>query len=98
MEKDREMPWWKPGLTIFIKVSASIAVPIIIALYVGKFLDAKYHTAPWIFLGLTLLAFLTSIYSIWKNIKIYIRSLEKEALRQAQDKKEKDENQKIIQK
>ena len=85
MEKDGQVPWWKPGLTIFIKVSAGIAVPIVIALYVGKSLDAKYNTAPWIFLGLTAFAFLISIYSIWKNIKNYIHNLEEEEKRKRQN-------------
>jgi len=68
--------WWRPGLLIFAKISALISIPIIIALIVGKYFDKKYNTDPWIFLILTFIAFLTSIYSIWKNIKVYIKEIE----------------------
>ena len=71
--------WWIPGLVIFTRVSASIAVPIVLALYIGKHLDAKYHTAPWFFLGLTLIAFIISIVTIWKILQKYIKNIEKEA-------------------
>jgi len=69
--------WWRPGVLIFAKVSASIAIPIIIALYLGKYLDNKYKTDPWIFLGLTFISFIVSLISIWFNIKSYIKDSEK---------------------
>jgi F0F1-type ATP synthase assembly protein I len=75
---DKNKNWWKPGLTIFLKVSGSIAIPIVIALYLGKYLDTRFNTAPWIFLGLTAIAFAVSLISLWKNLTSYIRNLEKE--------------------
>ena len=80
--------WWKPGLIIFAKVSASIAIPIILALYIGKYLDKKYNSYPWIFLSLTFIAFLISLFSIWKNVVKYIDNIEKEE----SSKKENTEN------
>ncbi len=77
MNNEVKSPWWKPGLIIFTKVSASIAIPIILALFVGKYLDKKYNSAPWIFLGLTFIAFIFSIFTIWKNVRDYIDDLEK---------------------
>jgi len=67
--------WWKPGVILFTKVSIYIAIPIIVALYVGKFLDNKYNTAPWIFLVLTFISFIISIVSIWRFISKYIDEL-----------------------
>lgn len=61
-----------------MKVSGSIAIPVILALGIGKYLDGKYDTAPWIFLGLTAIAFLISLFSIRKNVVGYIRKIEKE--------------------
>ena len=72
----RVPPWWREGLMAFIKVSALIAIPIVIALYLGKYLDNRYHTDPWIFLGLTLMAFIISLVSIWINMVKYIKDLE----------------------
>lgn len=76
MEDKNKAPWWSGGLIIFTKVSASIAIPIVIALYVGKYFDNKFNTSPYIFLGLTFVAFFTSAFSIWKNVKKYIKDLE----------------------
>ena len=76
MNNEVKNAWWKPGLIIFTKVSASVAIPIILALFIGKYLDKKYNSEPWIFLGLTFIAFIISIFSIWKNVKNYINDLE----------------------
>ena len=70
--------WWKPAVMIFSNVSAWIAGPIILALIVGKYLDRRYGTAPWFFIGLTILSFIVSIGAIWKILLKYIKDLEKE--------------------
>lgn len=36
--------WWAPSLRIFLNTTSWIAFPIIIALYVGDWLDKKYGT------------------------------------------------------
>ena len=79
MKKNNEdiiPPWWRDGLVNFAKVSASIAIPIIIALYLGRYLDTKFGTTPWIFLGLTALAFTVSLVSIYVSMVKYIKDLE----------------------
>ncbi len=81
---DNKNDWWKPGIIVFAKVSTAIVVPIIVALPIGKYLDTKYGTTPWIFLGLTLVAFGVSIMGIWKCIKEYLDKLKNEEI----DKKE----------
>ncbi len=81
---DNKNDWWKPGIIVFAKVSTAIAVPIIVALPIGKYLDNRYQTTPWIFLGLILVAFGVSIMSIWKCIKEYLDKLKNEEI----DKKE----------
>ena len=53
-----QVPWWQPGIMLFVQLSAWIAGPILIALYVGRWLDEKYGTDPWWFLGLTGIAFI----------------------------------------
>ena len=76
-EKQKDVsPWWRDGLISFIKVSASISIPIIIALYLGNYLDDKYNTKPWIFLGLTFIAFIISLLFIYINMMKYIKEIE----------------------
>jgi hypothetical protein len=71
-------PWWKDGLIVFIKVSGYIAGPIIVASYLGKYLDQKYNTNNLIFFILVAIAFLSTIYLIWKEMRVYKKKIEKE--------------------
>jgi F0F1-type ATP synthase assembly protein I len=59
-EKKEQAPWWQPGLILFSKLSTWIAIPILLALFAGKYLDKKFGTEPWLFLSLTGLSFLVS--------------------------------------
>lgn len=64
-------------MRIFIQVSTWVVFPIILALIFGKMLDQHYGTDPWIFLGLTGLAFLFSSYGIVRVVKKYMKDIEK---------------------
>lgn len=56
-------------LQVFARVSVWIITPVIFSLIVGKFLDRKFHTAPWI-LGVSLaLSFTVSMIAIVKIAK-----------------------------
>jgi F0F1-type ATP synthase assembly protein I len=59
--------WWQSALLMFARLSAWIAVPIIAAIFIGDWLDKKYHTEPWFFLGATAIAFIISIIGLVKN-------------------------------
>ena len=61
--------WWKPAIIVFASVSAWIAVPIIAALYLGKYLDKKYASQPKFFLILIAVAFLITIFGIIRILK-----------------------------
>ena len=71
-------PWWRDGVIIFAKVSGYIAFPIILASYIGKYLDQKYNTNNLIFFISITIAFLSTIYLIWREMKIYKKKVEKE--------------------
>ncbi len=77
-EQNNKTPWWKPGLFIFYKVSLWVAGPLVVALILGKNLDKHFGTHPWIFLGLTAIAFVVSISAIVRIVKKYIESIPKE--------------------
>jgi F0F1-type ATP synthase assembly protein I len=85
MNNTEDKAWWKPGLMMVSKVSALVAIPIVVALFLGKYLDAKYNTAPWAFLSLTFFAFIISLVSIWKSLLSYMKNLEEE-LREEKEK------------
>lgn len=65
-------------MEIFAQITGWLVVPIIIALFVGKALDRKYHSEPWFFLGLTFIAFFISISGIVFITIKYIKQIEKE--------------------
>lgn len=75
---NNEAPWWRDGVLIFGKVSAYIVIPVILASYLGKYLDQKYDTGNLLFLCLIVFAFISTIYLIWRELKIYKKKIEKE--------------------
>lgn len=77
-------------MEIFAQITGWIVAPIVIALFAGKALDKKYHSEPWIFLGLTFLAFFISISGIVIITVKYIKQIERED-KEKKLKKEKDE-------
>jgi len=77
-DKNVEKPWWREGVLLSAKVSAYIAFPVIITSYVGKYLDKKYNTSPYLFFISIAIGFASTIYLIWKEVKIYQRKIEKE--------------------
>ncbi len=78
LNNKQDNAWWQPAITIFTKVTGLIAGPIIIALFLGKYLDERYDSEPLIFLSLTALAFIISCLSIVKIAIDYTNKIEKE--------------------
>ncbi|MEK7584736.1 MAG: AtpZ/AtpI family protein [Patescibacteria group bacterium] len=69
-------PWWRPAVAIFGEVTGWIVVPIVGALYLGRYLDERNGTTNLYFLGLTFLAFIISSVGIGIVGVKYIRSIE----------------------
>lgn len=78
--------WWKPAVVVFGEVTGWIVVPIIGALYLGRYLDERQSTGNVYFLSLTALAFIISCIGIGIVGVKYIRQIEVE------NKKKKDQN------
>ena len=74
-----QKPWWQPAITVFAEITGWIATPIIAALYLGRYLDEKFDSYPWFFLGLTAIAFIITLIGIVRVAHRYIRQIEKEA-------------------
>ncbi len=68
-------PWWKPAVEIFTQVSVWIVVPILVALILGKSLDAHFGTKPILFLILAGIGFLFSCFGIVRIIRNYMKQI-----------------------
>ena len=75
-------PWWRDGVIIFIKVSSYIVGPILLASFIGNFLDNKNNTGNLYFYISIAIAFLSTIYLIWKELKIYKKKIENQENKQ----------------
>lgn len=90
MEKSEET-WRKFAFEVFAQITGWIAGPIIIALFVGKKLDEKYGTEPWLFLALIGVAFIMSCAALVKISLKYIKKIEKSAdAKKIADQEQKD--------
>jgi F0F1-type ATP synthase assembly protein I len=76
--KNTKAPWWQPGLVLFARLSGWIAVPVIIGVFIGKALDKKYNTEPWLFLISVGVAFILSMFGIVKDAMQAMKKIEKE--------------------
>ncbi|MFA5076559.1 MAG: AtpZ/AtpI family protein [Patescibacteria group bacterium] len=71
-------PWWQPAIVLFIRLSGWIAIPIIGAIFLGRWLDDKYNTAPWLYLGSVGIAFIITTVGIIKDATQAIKFMEEQ--------------------
>lgn len=64
-------PWWRDGVIVFGKVTSYIAIPVITASYIGKYLDLKYNSGNKLFLISVAISFLLTTYLIVNEARIY---------------------------
>jgi len=65
----KKQVWWQPAIIMFARLSAWIIGPVIVGLFIGKWLDNKYQSKPWLFLLSMAIAFVISIVGLIKNTK-----------------------------
>lgn len=65
-------------MILFTKLSGWILGPVILGVIVGKWLDKKYNTEPWLFLATVGIAFFLSMFGIVKDSLREMRRIEKE--------------------
>lgn len=89
---------WNLALKIMANISGWIAFPVIIGLFLGKWLDQKYGTEPWLFLITIGLCFTVSIFGLatmalqeFKKIEAETR-LKKETISNVKQPQDKDLN------
>jgi len=62
-----EVPFWQPSLLMFSRMSSWIIGPVVLGIFLGKWLDRRYDTEPWLFLGTVGLAFIISMIGLVKD-------------------------------
>ena len=77
--RQAEQAWWVPAVAIFIRLSGWLLVPLIVGTTLGKWLDRKYETAPWLFLTTIGMAFIISMFGLIKNALEEFKKIEKSA-------------------
>lgn len=87
VEKEKKVIWWQPAIVLFAKFSGWIAVPVILGAFFGKWLDEKYGSEPWLFLGMVGLAFFVSMIGLVKIVMEEYKKIEKESKNKKTDKK-----------
>lgn len=81
--------WWKEYSGMIIDVSGWLVVPVILGLFLGKWLDSKYQTKPWLTVVCVGIAFvITNVGIIRQGINI-MKNMEEKEKKESADKKEK---------
>jgi F0F1-type ATP synthase assembly protein I len=88
MEKRTNQAWWSSGLKLFAQMSGWIVVPILAGIYLGRFLDEKYNTEPWLFLASVGIAFIITNIGIVYQAKKSINQITKQATKIKSNNKE----------
>ncbi len=70
---------WAIALRVLVNVSGWILAPLIVGLLLGKWLDRKYGTEPWLFLTTIGVCFLISMYGLIINAVKEFKKIEKES-------------------
>ncbi len=60
------IPWWQPGMQLFLRLSGWIGGPIVAAVFLGKWLDRRYDSEPWLFLATVGISFVISMIALIK--------------------------------
>jgi len=59
---NKEKVWWVLPVILFFRLSCWIGFPIVLAIFLGKYLDKKYNIEPWIFLAIIIISFFVSTF------------------------------------
>ncbi len=66
-----DSPYYRLAFKIFADLTGAIAIPVVLAALLGKWLDIRYNTSPRYILLMLLLAFLCTAFLIVKKARRY---------------------------
>jgi F0F1-type ATP synthase assembly protein I len=67
------------GMYLFTRLTLWLVIPILLAVFAGKYLDKKYDTEPWLFLACVGVAFIFTNIGIIKETFKVMRIIDKES-------------------
>lgn len=71
--------WWQPAVELFVRIAGWIVFPIILALYVGRWLDVKFNKEPLFYFICIGVAFVATISGLIIETMKAVRKIEKAA-------------------
>lgn len=77
-EQPKQDNAWQTALVIFFRLSVWIGAPIVVAVFLGKWLDQKYQTEPWLFLATVGVAFVVSMFGLIKETMKEFKKIDKD--------------------
>lgn len=87
--KKQEKAWWQPGLMIFARSLSWLAGPVIISVFLGKWLDTKFGTDPWLLVISVGIAFIVSMVGIIGESTKQFKEIEKDGRQEEKVKSKK---------
>lgn len=75
------------ALRVLANITAWIAGPVIIGIFLGKWLDNHFHTEPLLLLVTIGFCFIVSMYGLVQNALKEFKKIEKDAEKEKEDKK-----------
>lgn len=75
------------ALRVLANITAWIAGPVIIGIFLGKWLDNHFHTEPLLLLVTIGFCFIVSMYGLVQNALKEFKKIEKDVEKEKEDKK-----------
>jgi len=69
---------WSLALKVTARITGWIAFPVIIGMFLGKWLDQKYGTEPWLLLATIGVSFVVSMVGLIKETLKEFKNIDKE--------------------
>lgn len=69
---------WRQALIVFGRMSGWVATPVLLAVFLGRYFDAKYSTGDRYFFIMIGVGFFVSIFGIYRESKKYQRAVDRE--------------------
>ena len=89
--KRKDVAWFAPAIELFSQLAAWLVFPIIVAIFLGKWLDTKFETEPkWYFLCVGI-SFLITMAGLVKYTLKAVRKMDKMGKELSDEKKNKTE-------
>jgi len=70
--------WWQPAIQLFAQVSAWIVLPIVVALFVGRWLDERFEKEPLFLIGCVAVAFVVTVIGLVRETMRAAKKMEDE--------------------